>query len=223
VQADINAAADPLIGLADVARRPVFSASALKRLFDVLLSLLGIIGTLPLWVMIAVAIRLDSPGPIFFVQERVGKDGHAFRFLKFRSMHPDAESKLVDLLPSNEADGPVFKMRNDPRVTRVGRILRRTSLDELPQLLNVLLGDMSLVGPRPALPSEVDRYRAEDRIRLSVKPGLTCLWVLRGRSNCNFDRWMEYDREYIRTSSLWLDLTILVRTVWIVLGGHGAY
>lgn len=222
MQADINTIADPMLELADVGRHRI-TASSLKRLFDVVLSVLGIIGTLPLWVMIAVAIELDSTGPVFFVQERIGQNARPFRFLKFRSMRLDAESRLDDLRASNEVDGPVFKMRNDPRVTRVGRIIRRTSLDELPQLLNVLLGDMSLVGPRPPLASEVLHYRPEDRIRLSVKPGLTCLWVLRGRSNCNFDRWMEYDREYIRRSSLWLDLMILVRTIWIVVGGRGAY
>jgi lipopolysaccharide/colanic/teichoic acid biosynthesis glycosyltransferase len=222
VQADINTIADPLLELAEVGRHRMTSSS-IKRVLDVVLSVVGIVGTLPLWLVIAVAIKLDSPGPIIFVQERIGQDGRPFRFLKFRSMHLDAESRLDGLRASNEVDGPVFKMRNDPRVTRVGRLIRRTSLDELPQLLNVLLGEMSLVGPRPALAFEVRHYRPEDRIRLSVKPGLTCLWVLRGRSNCNFDRWMEYDREYIRRSSLWLDLTILVRTIWIVLGGHGAY
>jgi lipopolysaccharide/colanic/teichoic acid biosynthesis glycosyltransferase len=138
-------------------------------------------------------------------------------------MYVDAEGRLDELLACNEIDGPVFKIRNDPRVTRVGGFLRRTSLDELPQLINVLKGDMSMVGPRPPLPREVDEYRPSDIFRLSVKPGLTCLWQISGRSNVSFDQWMEYDREYVRDMSLWLDLGILLRTVGAVLTMRGAY
>lgn len=222
MQVDIQTASEPILGLGEitVGRIPSFS---LKRLLDIALSLLGIVATLPLWVLIAVAITIDSPGPVFFVQQRVGQYGRRFRFLKFRSMTADAESRLEGLRGSNEASGPVFKIRKDPRITRVGRVLRRTSLDELPQLINVLRGEMSLVGPRPSLPREVAEYRSEDRVRLQVKPGLTCLWVLRGRSDCDFNRWMEYDREYIRRFSLRLDLLIIVRTFWIVMTGRGAY
>jgi lipopolysaccharide/colanic/teichoic acid biosynthesis glycosyltransferase len=176
-----------------------------------------------LWVVIAVAIKLDSRGPLIHVQERVGLNGRRFRFYKFRSMYVDAESRLQSLLEHNEATGPVFKMRNDPRVTRVGAILRRSSLDELPQLINILNGEMSLVGPRPPLPREVEQYRISDYVRLAVKPGLTCLWQISGRSSCSFDQWMELDREYIRNVSLTLDLTILARTVWAVLSCRGAY
>lgn len=197
--------------------------TALKRLVDIAMASLGIIGTLPIWLVLVIAIRLDSPGPAIFVQQRVGLNGRRFRFFKFRSMYLDAEERLAELQASNEADGPVFKLRNDPRVTKVGAFLRRTSLDELPQLINVLKGDMSMVGPRPPLPNEVDQYRPSDAIRLTVKPGLTCLWQISGRSNVGFDEWMEYDRQYIRNMSLWQDVNILVRTVHAVLSMRGAY
>ncbi len=205
------------------ARRWFRYPSGLKRLLDVIFASLGLIGSIPLWVVIAIAIKLDSPGPVLHVQERVGLNGRRFRFYKFRSMYVDAESRLESLLEHNEVTGPVFKMRNDPRVTRVGAILRRSSLDELPQLINVLASDMSLVGPRPPLPREVEQYRVSDYVRLAVKPGLTCLWQISGRANCNFDRWMELDRAYVRNLSLKLDLIILVRTVWVVLSCRGAY
>ena len=194
-----------------------------KRVFDVILASLGLLGSVPVWIAIAIAIKLDSPGPVLFVQERVGLHGRHFRFYKFRSMYADAEARLAELQTHNEVDGPVFKIRRDPRITRVGSMLRRTSLDELPQLFNVLKGEMSMVGPRPPLPREVANYRPMDAIRLSVSPGLTCLWQVRGRSTLGFDTWMEYDREYVRGLSAWLDLSILVRTVWAVLSCRGAY
>ena len=198
-------------------------AEGLKRLLDVVLATLGLVATLPIWLGIVIAIRLDSPGPAIFMQERVGLRGRGFRFYKFRSMYVDAEQRLAEVQAHNEIDGPVFKMRHDPRITRVGALLRRTSLDELPQLINVLVGDMSLVGPRPPLPREVEQYRPSDLVRLSVKPGLTCLWQVRGRSQVGFDQWMEYDREYVRDMSLWLDLQVLLRTVWVVISCRGAY
>lgn len=196
---------------------------AFKRVLDLVLGALGLVAALPIWLLVAILIKLDSPGPVFFVQDRVGRGGVPFRFYKFRTMYVDAEVRLAELLRHNEAGGPVFKMRQDPRVTRVGYFLRRTSLDELPQLLNVLKGDMTLVGPRPPLPREVDQYRPSDAVRLTVKPGLTCLWQIRGRSKCGFDEWMEFDREYVRNLSLALDLRILVQTVWVVLTCDGAY
>ena len=196
---------------------------AQKRMLDLVLACLGLVATLPIWLVIILAVKLDSPGSAFFVQDRVGKDGRRFRFYKFRTMRVDAERMLLDLQKQNEVDGPVFKMRRDPRITRVGSFLRRTSLDELPQLVNVLKGEMSLVGPRPPLPREVESYRPNDLIRLSIKPGLTCLWQIRGRSTCTFDQWMEYDREYVRGVSLRLDLSILVRTVWAVASCKGAF
>jgi len=186
--------------------------TSLKRLLDVVLASLGLVASLPLSLAIIIAIKLDSPGPALFVQERVGRYGHHFRFYKFRSMYVDAERRLSELQMHNEVDGPVFKMRKDPRISKVGAFLRRSSLDE-----------MSLVGPRPPLPREVEQYRPSDKIRLSVKPGLTCLWQIRGRSTLGFDTWMEYDREYISNVSLWVDLSILVRTVWAVLSTRGAY
>ena len=201
---------------------PVYEAF-LKRLLDLLLASLGLVASLPIWLFIVLAIRLDSPGRAIFVQERVGLGGRRFRFYKFRSMHIDAEQRLAEVQSRNEVTGPVFKIRRDPRVTKVGAFLRRTSLDELPQLINVVRGDMSLVGPRPPLPREVEQYQPNDMVRLSVKPGLTCLWQIRGRSNVSFELWMEYDREYVRNMSLWLDLSILARTVGAVLSTRGAY
>ena len=205
------------------ARRWFQYQHGLKRFLDVVIATLGLIGSLPLWLAIAIAIKLDSHGPVLHVQERVGLNGRRFRFYKFRSMYADAEKRLEALLEHNEATGPVFKMRNDPRITRVGAILRRSSLDELPQLINILQGQMSLVGPRPPLPREVEQYRLSDRVRLAVKPGLTCLWQISGRSNCSFDQWMEMDTAYVRNLSLKLDLAILARTVWAVLSCRGAY
>jgi len=194
-----------------------------KRILDFALASVGLVATLPIWLLIILAIKLDSPGPAFFVQERVGWRGRRFRFYKFRSMYVDADERLAELRHQNEVEGPVFKMRRDPRVSRVGLILRRSSLDELPQLLNVLKGEMSVVGPRPPLPYEVEQYRTDDMIRLSVKPGLTCLWQVRGRSTVGFEKWMEYDREYVRGLSFWLDVRILVRTVSAVVSCRGAY
>jgi len=212
-----------LVGLPRTARKTFPYDTTLKRLLDVVLAAIGLVATLPLWLGIVIAIRLDSPGPAVFIQERVGLNGRLFRFYKFRSMFTDAEHRLAELESSNEVSGPVFKMRADPRVTRIGTLLRRTSLDELPQLLNVLKGDMSLVGPRPPLPREVEQYRPSDAVRLSVKPGLTCLWQVSGRSTVGFDEWMEFDREYVRRMSLPLDVSILLRTVWAVLSCRGAY
>jgi lipopolysaccharide/colanic/teichoic acid biosynthesis glycosyltransferase len=215
--------ADMSLGLRRSSRRLFPYENTLKRVLDLALASLGLLATMPLWLVIVVAIRLDSPGRAIFVQERVGIHGRRFRFYKFRSMYADAENRVAELQSSNEVSGPVFKMRADPRVTRVGSLLRRTSLDELPQLLNVLKGEMSLVGPRPPLPKEVEQYRPSDAIRLSVKPGLTCLWQISGRSTVGFDEWMEFDRDYIRRMSLQVDLGILLRTVWAVMSCKGAY
>ena len=215
--------ADLSLGLGRSSRRLFSYETTLKRVLDLVLASLGLLATMPLWLVIVVAIRLDSPGRPIFVQERVGIHGRRFRFYKFRSMYADAEHRVEELQSSNEVSGPVFKMRFDPRVTKVGGLLRRTSLDELPQLLNVLKGEMSLVGPRPPLPKEVDQYRPSDAIRLTVKPGLTCLWQISGRSTVSFDEWMEFDREYIRRMSLQFDLGILLRTVRAVVSCKGAY
>lgn len=195
----------------------------LKRVADLLVSAAVLVLCLPLMAFIAIVVKLDSPGPILFVQTRVGYRGRKFRFYKFRSMHRDAEEIRGSLLRLNEASGPVFKIRNDPRITRVGRILRKFSLDELPQLVNVLLGDMSLVGARPQLPCEVVAYTTHDWKRLSAQPGITCLWQIGGRSDIPFEQWVELDIEYIRRQSLWLDLKILIRTIPAVVSGRGAH
>ena len=215
--------ADASLYAVERARLWLVYEGTLKRALDVLLATLGLVASLPIWVGVMVAIKLDSRGPAIFVQDRVGQHGRRFRFYKFRSMRVDAERRMVEVESQNEVSGPVFKMRKDPRVTKVGAFLRRTSLDELPQLINVLKGDMSLVGPRPPLPKEVQQYRPSDMVRLSVKPGLTCLWQISGRSNLSFDEWMEFDRHYVRNMSLWLDLIILARTVGAVLSMRGAY
>ncbi|MDQ6773464.1 MAG: sugar transferase [Candidatus Dormibacteraeota bacterium] len=215
--------ADDRLGL-EFAQRPWYSySSGLKRALDIFLALVGIAATLPLWIAIAIAIKIESRGPIFFVQKRVGRNMSPFPFIKFRSMHTDAEERRQQLLHLNQVSGPVFKIRRDPRVTRVGRILRRSSLDELPQLINVLRGEMSVVGPRPPTPNEVAKYRPVDMIRLSIRPGLTCWWQIRGRSDVDFDTWMEYDREYVSGISLVTDLRIILGTFTAVLSGRGAY
>jgi lipopolysaccharide/colanic/teichoic acid biosynthesis glycosyltransferase len=211
------------LGVVWPARRKLGYESTIKRGLDLVLAVLGLVAIVPIWIAIVIAVKVDSPGPAIFVQDRVGHKGRRFRFYKFRSMYVDAEQRMSDLQSKNEVSGPVFKMRRDPRVTRVGALLRRTSLDELPQLLNILKGEMSLVGPRPALPNEVEQYRPTDALRLGVKPGLTCLWQISGRSTVGFDRWMEYDREYVQGLSLKLDLSILLRTVGAVVSCKGAF
>ena len=178
---------------------------------------------LPLFVVIAIAIMIDNPGPILFSQVRIGRNNQPFRFYKFRSMVRNAAALQAQLKAENEAAGPIFKMRRDPRVTRIGRILRKYSLDELPQLCNVLRGQMSLVGPRPHLPSEVEQYENHQRQRLEVQPGLVCLREIYGRSELTFERWIELDLQYIANRSLRTDLSILLRLVPAVLCGRGAY
>ncbi|AVX30362.1 exopolysaccharide biosynthesis polyprenyl glycosylphosphotransferase [Carboxydocella thermautotrophica] len=185
-----------------------------KRAFDVVFSSLVLIGGAPVFLLIAILIKLDSKGPVFFIQPRVGLNGRIFKMIKFRTMVPDAEARLKEVAHLNEMDGPVFKITNDPRITRVGKFLRKTSLDELPQFINVLLGDMSVVGPRPALPREVAQYDSRYRRRLSVKPGITCIWQVSGRNDVSFEEWMGMDMEYIDRASLWLDLALVVKTVF---------
>ena len=194
-----------------------------KRMMDIALSSIALAVLAPLMLVIAVAIKLNSRGPILHRQVRSGLNGRRFVLLKFRSMHETAEREQPSLAGRNEASGPVFKMRNDPRVTAVGRHLRRLSLDEIPQLWNVLKGDMSLVGPRPPIPREVEGYRRWQRRRLSMKPGLTCLWQVNGRSKLDFDTWMRLDMEYIDNWSLSLDLRILLRTIPVVMFARGAH
>ena len=202
----------------------VKASYATKRLMDVVLSGLGMLLLSPVYLLIAVAVKLSSPGPVFFTQTRVGRYGRHFKFYKFRSMRQDAEAQKAALMSKNESkDGVIFKMKDDPRITKVGRFLRRTSLDELPQLWNVFIGDMSLVGPRPPVPSEVQEYTLEDRKRLDVIPGITCLWQIKGRSEIPFNEQVRLDKEYILAPSVWKDVVILLKTIPAILGGKGAY
>ena len=211
----------PLVGVRDVGFGQ--RVRTLKRAVDVIGSALALTLGAPCLGLIAAAIRLDSPGPAIFRQTRVGADGRAFEMYKFRSMYEGAEEQLADIRDMNEVDGPIFKMREDPRVTRVGRLLRRASFDELPQFWNVLRGDMSLVGPRPPLPSEVDQYMEWHKKRLEVRPGMTGLWQVSGRSLVSFDEQCLLDIYYIENWSLWLDFKILMRTIPEMLFGSGAY
>lgn len=193
-----------------------------KRLIDTSVSMTVLISFLPLMIVVAAIIKLTSPGPVLFIQNRVGMNQRQFRLYKFRSMVADAETRKSDLAHLNERDGPVFKIENDPRTTAIGRLIRKLSIDELPQLFNVLTGEMSLVGPRPPLPEEVKSYEWLFRKRLSVKPGITCIWQISGRNGVSFEDWMEMDHEYIENWSLWLDMKILLKTVPAVLLGKGA-
>jgi exopolysaccharide biosynthesis polyprenyl glycosylphosphotransferase len=195
----------------------------LKRVFDVVFATFSLALLAPLMITIAAAIRVTSPGTVLFRQTRCGLGGRRFTLYKFRSMINNAEQLRAELHQYNELDGPVFKITDDPRITTVGRWLRRFSIDELPQLWNILRGDMSFVGPRPAIPSEVEQYEPWQRRRLRMRPGLTCIWVLEGRNHLDFNRWIQLDLTYIDTWSLWLDAKIFLRTIPIVLSGRGAY
>ncbi len=204
----------------DTTPQDYFSLS-LKRVLDLVGSAVGLILLAPLFLLIGAIIKLSAPGPVFFRQVRCGVNGRTFEILKFRTMVVDAEKKLADLQQLNELEGPVFKIRNDPRITTIGRLLRKTSLDELPQLINVLKGDMSLVGPRPPIPSEVERYERWQRRRLSMRPGITCIHEVVARNNKDFNVWMRMDLEYIDNWYFGLDLKILVRTILAVVKGTG--
>jgi exopolysaccharide biosynthesis polyprenyl glycosylphosphotransferase len=197
---------------------------ACKRAIDCLAAGLGLLALAPLFPAVAMLIRLESSGPVLFAQTRVGERGREFRCWKLRSMYQDADRRKEALLAHNEMQGGVtFKIKEDPRITQIGRFLRKASIDELPQLWNVLVGDMSLVGPRPAIPSEVAQYTPLERRRLEVQPGITCLWQISGRSDLPFDKQVELDIEYARQRSLALDLEILLRTIPAVLSAKGAY
>jgi len=211
--------------VAEIEVRPRSRANRIaKRGFDLLGSAVGLVVLLPVLVLLALAIKATSRGPILFVQDRCGIGGRRFRFYKFRTMVRDAESRKSALEHLNEMKGPIFKIRRDPRITTLGRVLRKLSLDELPQLWNVLRGDMSLVGPRPPTPDEVECYTARHVQRLSVLPGITGLWQVSGRNEIvDFERWIDLDLRYVRTSSMWLDLRILLKTVLVVVLVRGAH
>ena len=196
----------------------------IKRLMDILVAGLAMILFAPLFLLVALAICIEDGWPVFYTQRRVGLNGREFPFYKFRSMYRDAEARKEALMAQNESkDGVIFKMKNDPRVTRVGRFIRRFSIDEAPQVLNVLVGDLAVVGPRPPVPREVALYTLEDRKRLHVKPGLTCLWQIQGRSDIPFKQQVRLDLRYIQSQSIWKDVMIILKTVPAVLLGKGAY
>lgn len=219
LELDLRPYLTPDAGLLTASQRQL----RVKRMVDIVASALLLVVFSPLLLVTAIAVLATSPGPAIFKQDRIGKDGRAFEFYKFRSMRSTAESERVALLSHNEKNGPIFKIEEDPRITRVGRFIRRTSIDELPQIWNVLRGDMSLVGPRPPLPVEVAEYSAWERQRLTVRPGVTGIWQVSGRSDVEFETWVAMDIEYIEEWSPSLDFSLMVRTIPAVLSGRGAY
>ena len=195
----------------------------LKRLIDIVGSGLGILILIPVFLIIGILIKLEDPkGSVFFTQKRNGLNGKEFNMYKFRSMVHNAEDLLESLMSKNEMDGPVFKIKDDPRITKIGKFIRKTSLDELPQLFNVLKGDMSLVGPRPPIPREVIQYNKYQYQRLLVKPGITCYWQISGRNNIDFDEWVELDLKYIKERNLFKDIYIILMTLPVLLGDKNA-
>ena len=193
-----------------------------KRVIDITVSILGLIILSPLLLLVAILIKFESKGPIIFTQKRVGFKGNEFNMLKFRSMVVNAEELKDKLKNNNEMSGPMFKMKNDPRVTKIGRFIRKTSIDELPQLINVLKGEMSLVGPRPSLPSEVKQFKPWMLKRLEVKPGLTCYWQIMGKNNIDFEEWMKLDIKYVEERSVLLDIKLIYKTFFVLFGDENA-
>lgn len=194
-----------------------------KRVIDILGSFTGLLLLSPLFIIIALIVKFTSKGPVFFSQKRVGRNGKAFDMYKFRSMVVNAEELKEKLAAQNEMSGPMFKMKDDPRVTKVGKFIRKTSIDELPQLWNVLKGDMSLVGPRPSLPKEVAQFEGWMYKRLEVKPGLTCYWQVSGRNNIDFEDWMKLDIKYVEERNFWIDIMLIFRTVGVLFGDKNAH
>lgn len=206
----------------EITMEKTLSYHVMKRLCDLTLSILGIIALSPLLIFVAIAIKLDSKGPAIFSQERVGRKGKLFRMYKFRSMVTNAEELKDKLLDKNEMSGPMFKMKDDPRITKIGKFIRKTSIDELPQLFNVIKGDMSLVGPRPNLPKEVSEFSEYHKRKLLAKPGLTCYWQVMGRNEIGFEEWMELDIKYIRDRSILLDFKLIFKTFFVLFGDKNA-
>lgn len=214
----------PVTAATELAVNPSRTYKFIKRMFDIAASAVGLVLCIPIFLIVGIAIKLEDPkGPVFYHQPRIGLNGREFTFYKLRSMYTNADAIKATLMDQNEMDGPVFKMKNDPRVTKVGRFIRKTSIDELPQLWNVLKGDMSMVGPRPLPTKEELACNAYQRQRELVKPGLTCYWQVSGRNDIMFDEWIELDLKYIHEQSVWIDLKILFRTVEVVVQGGGAY
>ena len=195
----------------------------LKRFFDIVLSGIALLCLSPVFLVTAIAIKLEDGGPAFFTQPRAGKDMKPFKMYKFRSMYVNADEKLKELLKDNEQTGHAFKIKNDPRITKVGKFIRKTSIDELPQLINIIKGDMSIVGPRPILSFQMEECNDYEKQRLIVQPGLTCYWQIGGRTNIKWDEWVELDLNYIEEMSLWTDLKMIVKTVPAVFDSEGAY
>lgn len=195
----------------------------LKRLFDIVFSGIALICLSPVFLLTAIAIRLEDGGPAIFTQQRAGKDMQAFKMYKFRSMYVNADEKMAELLKDNEQAGPAFKIKNDPRITKVGRFIRKVSIDELPQLINIIKGDMSIVGPRPILTFQMEECNDYERQRVIVKPGLTCYWQIGGRANIKWKEWVELDLDYIEDMSFWTDLKMIVKTIPAVFDSEGAY
>ncbi|MDY4604554.1 sugar transferase [Clostridium tertium] len=193
-----------------------------KRIIDIIGSLIGLILLSPILIIVGILIKFESKGPIVFTQKRVGKDGKEFDMYKLRSMVVNAEEIKEKLKEQNEMSGPMFKMKDDPRITKVGKFIRKTSIDELPQLVNILKGDMSLVGPRPSLPNEVKEFETWMLKRLNVKPGLTCYWQVMGRNNIDFEDWMKLDVKYVNERSFWLDIKLIFKTVFVLFGDRNA-
>ena len=194
-----------------------------KRTSDVILSVFGLICLSPILLITAIAIKIESQGNIIYSQYRVGKNGKSFKMYKFRSMVTGADKMKKKLLEQNEMSGPMFKMKEDPRVTKVGKFIRKTSIDELPQLINVIKGDMSLVGPRPSLPHEVEKFEPWMKERLNVKPGLTCIWQVSGRNDIDFEDWMKLDIKYVRERSVLVDIKLIFKTFFVLFGDKHAY
>lgn len=194
----------------------------LKRLIDLFGSVIGLIVLSPIILIVSLLIKFESKGPVIFSQDRIGKDGKVFKMYKFRSMVVNAEELKEKLKEQNEMSGPMFKMKEDPRVTKIGKLIRKTSIDELPQLINILKGDMSLVGPRPSLPKEVEQFEDWMMERLEVKPGLTCYWQISGRNNIDFEDWMKLDIKYVRERNTLTDIKLIFKTVFVLFGDENA-
>ena len=202
-------------------KSPVYKAA--KRLMDITLSSVALIVLSPVFLLTAIAILAEDGCPVFFTQPRAGKDMKSFRVYKFRSMYKDADSKLRELLKENEQTGHAFKIKNDPRITKVGKVIRRCSIDELPQLINIIKGDMSIVGPRPILTWQMEECNDYEKQRLIVQPGLTCYWQISGRANIGWDEWVELDLDYIEDMSIWTDIKMIMKTIPAVFDSEGAY
>ena len=202
-------------------KSPVYKT--VKRFFDIVLSLSALIVLSPVFLITAIAILLEDGRPVFFTQQRAGKDLKSFKIYKFRSMYKDADSKLKDLLKDNEQTGHAFKIKNDPRITKVGKFIRKVSIDELPQLLNIIRGDMSIVGPRPILPWQMEECNEYEKQRSIVQPGLTCYWQISGRADIKWEQWVELDLDYIENMSLWTDIKMIIKTIPALFVGGGNY